>query len=107
MDPCILKALAFKDKENDIEVKYNLKADMWSIGIIVYYLLTGNQPFIARDYKELFIKIETGEFMIPKNLKLSKQASYLCLIQTKKNEHTIERAKQREEAIQIQSETNQ
>ena len=54
MDPVILKALAYK--EDDCSTKYNLKADMWSIGIIVYYLLTGSQPFIAKDYKELFLK---------------------------------------------------
>lgn len=72
MDPAILKALASEEK--DVKVSYSFKADMWSIGVIVYFLLTGSQPFVAENNKELFAKTEKGEFTIPKHLKLSKQA---------------------------------
>lgn len=72
MDPSILKALAFKG--NDVSVKYNLKADIWSLGIMVYFLLIGNQPFAGKSFSELFKKIDMGNYKIPKNLKLSKQA---------------------------------
>jgi serine/threonine protein kinase len=72
MDPVILKALAFKQIGQNFG--YTEKADMWSLGIMVYTLLIGKPPFIASNYKDLYKQINEGNYEIPKKLKLSKQS---------------------------------
>lgn len=37
-----------------IQGEYNFKADIWSVGIITYFLLTGNNPFQGKEYDVLF-----------------------------------------------------
>jgi serine/threonine protein kinase len=41
---------------------YDQAADMWSVGCIIYLLLSGNLPFMGRSQKELFRKIVAGTF---------------------------------------------
>jgi serine/threonine protein kinase len=41
---------------------YDQKADMWSVGCIIYLLLSGNLPFMGKSQKELFRKIVLGKF---------------------------------------------
>ena len=41
---------------------YDQMSDMWSVGCIVYLLLSGNLPFLGRSQKELFRKIISGKF---------------------------------------------
>jgi calcium/calmodulin-dependent protein kinase I len=41
---------------------YDQQSDMWSVGCIVYLLLSGNLPFLGRSQKELFRKIIVGRF---------------------------------------------
>jgi len=72
MDPIILEALAYNKPEE--EISYNEKADLWSVGIIIYHLLIGRPPFSGYSYKDLYSKIDKGTYNIPKSLRLSKQA---------------------------------
>jgi serine/threonine protein kinase len=39
-----------------------MKADMWSLGVIVYILLGGYPPFIEQNQRELFRKIRKGQY---------------------------------------------
>ncbi len=71
MAPDILHALA--DPSWHKNLKYNEKADIYSLGVIMFILLIGKPPFNAGDYKELFSKVNFGIYSIPKDLKLSKQ----------------------------------
>mmetsp|Transcript_25924 Transcript_25924/g.29658 ORF Transcript_25924/g.29658 Transcript_25924/m.29658 type:complete len:322 (+) Transcript_25924:32-997(+) len=41
---------------------YNTQVDMWSIGVIMYILLCGYQPFVDDDQQLLFKKIRNGAF---------------------------------------------
>jgi calcium/calmodulin-dependent protein kinase I len=41
---------------------YDQQSDMWSVGCIVYLLLSGNLPFLGRSQKELFRKIISGKY---------------------------------------------
>jgi calcium/calmodulin-dependent protein kinase I len=41
---------------------YDQQSDMWSVGCIVFLLLSGNLPFMGRSQKELFRKIVAGNF---------------------------------------------
>ncbi|KAI3649906.1 hypothetical protein MP228_005538 [Amoeboaphelidium protococcarum] len=47
-------------------VKYDgAKADIWSTGIILYALLTGNLPFDDENIRRLLQKVKTGVYVIP------------------------------------------
>ena len=39
---------------------YNYKADLWSIGVQIFLLLTGSYPFIANTKEGLIEKIDIG-----------------------------------------------
>jgi serine/threonine protein kinase len=43
-------------------VPYDQKADMWSLGVIMYILLGGYPPFIENNQRELFRKIRKGQY---------------------------------------------
>ncbi len=72
MDPHILKKMARLD--NETEFGYDEKADIWSLGTITYELLVGSPAFDSASYEELFQKIEKGNYRIPHDLILSKEA---------------------------------
>ena len=66
MSPDIIERV--DDKSNK---KYNTSADLWSLGVITYELLTGSMPFNGSDTKDLFTQIEKGVYTLPKKLKAS------------------------------------
>jgi calcium/calmodulin-dependent protein kinase I len=41
---------------------YDQRADMWSVGVILYILLGGYPPFIENTQRDLFRKIRRGEY---------------------------------------------
>lgn len=41
---------------------YDTRADMWSLGVIVYILLGGYPPFIEQNQRDLFRKIRKGQY---------------------------------------------
>lgn len=40
-------------------------ADIWAIGVIIFIILTGQQPFRGINEKDLFAKISSGLYRIP------------------------------------------
>ena len=76
MDPAILKKMQKMD--NDCEFGYDQKADIWSLGTITYELLVGFPAFEASSYEELLQKVEKGNYRIPHEIILSKEA--ICFL---------------------------
>lgn len=45
--------------------RYTHACDMWSLGVIMYVMLSGRPPFFAKDRGQLFKKIKAGAFKFP------------------------------------------
>jgi len=43
-------------------LRYDTKADIWSLGVITYILLGGYPPFIEQNQRDLFRKIRKGQY---------------------------------------------
>ena len=76
------KKINYKDKIDFLEFSapdilknnFNEKADIWSCGVIMYYLLSGELPFKGENESETYDKIINGKYYF-KN-KLFKKISY-------------------------------
>lgn len=58
---------AFVAPEVILGIPYDTKADMWSVGCILFFLLGGYPPFQAENHKDLFRKIRTADYIFHDN----------------------------------------
>ena len=66
-----------KKQENNKETKgYSFEVDIWSMGIIMYNILTGKYPFDGNK-DEIEDKILKGNFTFPENIPISQSAKDL------------------------------
>ena len=69
--------------------RYDTKADLWSLGVMFYQMMTGRTPYTARNHAELMENIEKNEVIFPRGIKISEDAKDLLLKLLKKS--SIER----------------
>lgn len=50
---------------------YNYKADLWSIGVLIFLLVTGVYPFFAKTKQQLLSNIDRGFYQINRKLTIS------------------------------------
>jgi serine/threonine protein kinase len=60
--------LPSKDKSDK---KYTTKVDLWSIGIILYEMLTGKIPSYSKSVAQLSTKLRDHDFKLPYSIKVS------------------------------------
>jgi serine/threonine protein kinase len=53
---------------------YDYKVDMWSIGTMLFELVTGFTPFTGKNKPDLMRNVNNGVYKIPKKVKLSLSA---------------------------------
>ncbi len=75
--------LAFAAPELILKKNYNKSIDIWSLGVIIYFLLCGNYPFNNKDndMRQIALDITKGEIKLSGNIwkRLSNNASDLVL----------------------------
>lgn len=47
---------------------YNKQCDVWSLGVSLFQILTGDMPFTGNTPRQVFQKIKAGNFKMPENL---------------------------------------
>ena len=79
MDPGILQKL--NKVSNYRDYGYDEKADIWSLGTICYELLIGKSTFDSETMKELLIKVNKGNYFLPKYLSKEAVSFINCMLQ--------------------------
>ena len=67
LSPMIMGTFAYTAPEqiehlNDFDNQFKLESDMWSLGVIIYFLVSGMHPFRGFDSKDLFQKISSCDY---------------------------------------------
>lgn len=59
--------------------KYDNKSDLWSVGIIIYEMITGNPPYHVKNFYQLMKALEKSDIELPDNYKviISTKLQYL------------------------------
>lgn len=80
-----------------IDGSYTFKTDIWSVGVILYVLMTGKYPYTGQDQEEVFYNIKNKEYnMKPINqsqcTKYAKDLISKLLVKEEKERLSIEEA---------------
>tara|TARA_E500000178_G_C16654469_1_gene587843 strand:- start:29 stop:682 length:654 start_codon:yes stop_codon:yes gene_type:complete len=56
---------------------YTIKSDLWSVGIILYEMLTGSPPYKVKTIYNLLKSIDQNKIDLPKNISISEECNDL------------------------------
>jgi hypothetical protein len=59
--------------------EYNVKADLWSLGCVVFEMLVGSPPFKGQNPRELFMNIRSRHIRIPPEVVISTELKQVLL----------------------------
>lgn len=51
--------------------EYDAKADLWSVGCVLFEMLSGSPPFRGSNSRELYINIKSKNLRLPKDVKIT------------------------------------
>ncbi len=68
--------------------QYTIKADLWSIGVILYEMIVGKPPFKAKNHIELLNKIDNEPIYLPSCIHISQNCRDLIHQLLQKNPNT-------------------
>jgi len=71
--------------------RYDAKADLWSVGTVLYEMITGRPPFKARNHVELLRKIEAAEDVIKFPREVTVTADMKALVRALLKRNPVER----------------
>ena len=64
-----------------LEGKYTEKCDLWSIGVILYIMLSGRPPFKGNNDREILKKVMVGKYTLDGELWSKRSESVKSMIQ--------------------------
>ncbi|GBG63098.1 hypothetical protein CBR_g36585 [Chara braunii] len=71
--------------------RYDAKADLWSVGAILFELVTGRPPFGGANHVQLLRNIERSEARIPENISSTLSEDCVDMCQRLLRRHPVER----------------
>lgn len=54
-----------------IKRSFNEKADLWSLGIILFEMIAGTVPFRGQSHYEIIQQIQKGQYSLPEGIQIS------------------------------------
>lgn len=70
--------------------RYDAKADLWSVGAVVFEMLAGHPPFTGQNHMDLLRNIQRKAVKLPKGVSVSSQA--VALLKVLLNRNPLSRA---------------